>query len=67
MQKLTSLFLIASWLLLSSNQLAAQKTLSLTEAIKTALQNSYDIQLVENNLTIAKNNNDYGIFFMENK
>jgi outer membrane protein len=61
MQKLTSLFLIASWLLLSSNQLAAQKTLSLTEAIKTALQNSYDIQLVENNLTIAKNNNDYGV------
>lgn len=61
MQKLTSLFFIASWLLLSSNQLAAQKTLSLTEAIKTALQNSYDIQLVENNLTIAKNNNDYGV------
>jgi len=61
MQKLTSLFLIASWLLLSSNQLAAQKTLSLTEAVKTALQNSYDIQLVENNLSIAKNNNDYGV------
>jgi outer membrane protein TolC len=61
MQKLTSLFLMVSWLLLSSNQLAAQKTLSLTEAIKTALQNSYDIQLVENNLTIAKNNNDYGV------
>ena len=61
MQKLTSFFLIASWLLLSSGQLAAQKTLTLTDAVKTALQNSYDIQLVENNLAISKNNNDYGV------
>ena len=61
MQKLTSFFLIASWLLLSSGQLAAQKTLTLTDAVKTALQNSYDIQLVENSLTISKNNNDYGV------
>ncbi len=61
MQKLTSFFLIAYWLLLSSGQLAAQKTLTLTDAVKTALQNSYDIQLVENNLAISKNNNDYGV------
>jgi len=39
----------------------AQKALSLKEAVATALKNSYDIQLVENNLTIAKNNNDYGV------
>jgi outer membrane protein TolC len=61
MQKLTSLFLIASWLLLSSNHLAAQKTLTLTDAVKTALQNSYDVQLVENNLAISKNNNNIGV------
>jgi len=41
--------------------LVAQKTLTLAEAVKTALQNSYDIQLVENSLAIAKNNNDYGV------
>lgn len=39
----------------------AQKTLSLNEAIQTALKNSYDIQLVENNLAIAKNNNNIGV------
>ncbi|MCX6203965.1 MAG: TolC family protein [Bacteroidetes bacterium] len=61
MQKLTSLFVITCWVLLSSSHVAAQKTLTLSEAIKTALQNSYDIQLVENNLTISKNNNDYGV------
>lgn len=61
MQKLISFFLIGFGMLVSSNVLIAQKTLTLAEAIKTALQNSYDIQLVENNLTIAKNNNDYGV------
>ena len=45
----------------SSNNAVAQKTLSLNEAIQTALKNSYDIQLVENNLAIAKNNNNIGV------
>ena len=39
----------------------SQQKLSLTDAINTALKNSYDIQLVENNLAIAKNNNNYGV------
>ena len=52
-----SLFFLAA---LSHNGVA-QKTLSLNEAIQTALKNSYDIQLVENNLAIAKNNNNIGV------
>lgn len=52
-----SLFFLATL----SNNAAAQKTLSLNEAIQTALKNSYDIQLVENNLAIAKNNNNIGV------
>ena len=39
----------------------AQKALSLNEAVATALKNSYDVQLVENSLAIAKNNNDLGV------
>ena len=61
MQKLTSLFFILCFVVVATSTTKAQKTLTLTEAVKTALQNSYDIQLVENNLTIAKNNNDYGV------
>ena len=61
MQKSTSLFLIACLVLFSSNHIAAQKILTLSDAIQTALQNSYDIQLVENNLVIAKNNNNIGV------
>lgn len=41
--------------------LSAQNNLSLKEAVKIALQNSYDIKLVENNLTTAHNNNNYGV------
>lgn len=41
--------------------LSAQNNLSLKEAVKIALQNSYDIKLVENNLTTAQNNNNYGV------
>ena len=52
-----SLFFLAAL----SNNGVAQKTLSLNEAIQTALKNSYDIQLVENNLAIAKNNNNIGV------
>jgi outer membrane protein TolC len=61
MQKLTSLFFILCFIVLASTSTHAQKTLSLNEAIQTALKNSYDIQLVENNLAIAKNNNNMGV------
>jgi outer membrane protein TolC len=61
MQKLTSLFVILCFIVLASTSTHAQKTLSLNEAIQTALKNSYDIQLVENNLAIAKNNNNMGV------
>ncbi|MBV9987728.1 MAG: TolC family protein [Chitinophagaceae bacterium] len=42
-------------------QVAAQPRLSLTDAINTALKNSYDIQLAKNNLEIANTNNNIGI------
>jgi len=59
MQKTIYIFLLLCFsFLINAN---AQNAISLNEAIKTAIQNSYDIQLVENNLTIAKNNNDYGV------
>ena len=61
MQKLTSLFLVFCFVLVASTSATAQKNLSLNEAIQTALKNSYDIQLVENNLSIAKNNNNIGV------
>ncbi len=61
MQKLTSLFLILCFVALATTNATAQKNLSLNEAIQTALKNSYDIQLVENNLAIAKNNNNFGV------
>ena len=61
MQKLTSIFFILCFVVLASTSIQAQKTLSLNEAIQTALKNSYDIQLVENSLAIAKNNNNIGV------
>jgi outer membrane protein TolC len=61
MQKLTSLFLILCFVVVATLNADAQKVLSLNEAIQTALKNSYDIQLVENNLAIAKNNNNFGV------
>jgi len=61
MQKLTSLFLLLCFVVVATVNADAQKVLSLNEAIQTALKNSYDIQLVENNLAIAKNNNNYGV------
>ena len=61
MQKLTSLFLILCFVVVATTNATAQKNLSLNEAIQTALKNSYDIQLVENNLAIAKNNNNFGV------
>ena len=44
-----------------SNLINAQEKLSLSEAVKIAVQNSYDIKLVENTAAIAKNNNSYGV------
>ncbi len=45
----------------SQEKLVAQNNLSLKEAVTIAIQNSYDIKLVENNASIAKNNNNYGV------
>jgi outer membrane protein TolC len=45
----------------STEKLVAQNNLSLKEAVTIAIQNSYDIKLMENNVTIAKNNNNYGV------
>ena len=61
MQKSISLFFILCFVVLANTSTHAQKTLSLNEAIQTALKNSYDIQLLENNLAIAKNNNNIGV------
>ena len=62
MQKSIYIFLITCLICISSmNSVDAQQVISLNEAIKTALKNSYDIQLVENSLAIAKNNNDLGV------
>ncbi len=62
MQKSIYIFLITCLTFISSmNSVEAQQVITLNEAIKTALKNSYDIQLVENSLAIAKNNNDLGV------
>jgi outer membrane protein len=62
MQKSIYIFFIACLALLSNSTIAnAQPSMTLNEAIKTALKNSYDIQLVENSLAIAKNNNNLGV------
>ena len=62
MQKSIYIFFTACLALLSNSiEVNAQQNMTLNEAIKTALKNSYDIQLVENSLAIAKNNNDIGV------
>lgn len=48
-------------MLFMSNLISAQEKLSINQAVTIALQNSYDIQLVENNVAIAKNNNSLGV------
>lgn len=48
-------------ILFSSAVLCAQEKLTIQKAVTTALQNSYDIKLVENTAAIAKNNNNYGV------
>ena len=60
MQK-KNFILMVCLLSLTQITLSAQNNLSLKEAVKIALQNSYDIKLVENNLTTAQNNNNYGV------
>ena len=62
MQKSIYIFFTACLALLSNSiEVNAQQNMTLNEVIKTALKNSYDIQLVENSLAIAKNNNDLGV------
>ena len=60
MQKQNFIVLVLA-LVFSQEKLAAQNNLSLKEAVTIAIQNSYDIKLVENNASIAKNNNNYGV------
>lgn len=60
MQK-NSLIALLLVLAFSQEKLVAQNNLSLKEAVTIAIQNSYDIKLVENNASIAKNNNNYGV------
>lgn len=60
MQKQNFIVLVLA-LVFSQEKLAAQNNLSLKEAVTIAIQNSYDIKLIENNVSIAKNNNNYGI------
>jgi len=52
------IFFIAIWL--SAVNGYAQERLSLQEAVGIALKNNYDIKLVNNNLSIAKNNVNLG-------
>jgi outer membrane protein TolC len=59
MQKISFLLLVVVFVF--GNEINAQEKLSLSDAVKIALQNSYDIKLVENSATIAKNNNSYGV------
>jgi outer membrane protein len=60
MQKNSFIVLILV-LFFSQEKIAAQNNLSLKEAVTIAIQNSYDIKLIENNLSIAQNNNNYGV------
>jgi outer membrane protein TolC len=60
MQK-NSFIVLLLVLLFSQEKIAAQNNLSLKEAVTIAIQNSYDIKLVENNVSIAQNNNNYGV------
>ncbi len=54
-------FLLVVLTIVISNAINAQEKLSLADAVKIALQNSYDIKLVENTAAIAKNNNSLGV------
>ena len=54
-------FLLVLLAIVISNVISAQEKLSLADAVKIAVQNSYDIKLVENTVAVAKNNNSYGV------
>ena len=54
-------FLLVVLAIVISNVIIAQEKLSLADAVKIAVQNSYDIKLVENTVAVAKNNNSYGV------
>jgi outer membrane protein TolC len=60
MQKIYS-SLVVVFILAQGLTVNAQQKITLKDAIETALKNSYEIKLVENTTTIAKNNNDYGV------
>lgn len=60
MKSTRSLFLITLTLFCSVQIGTAQDKLSLREAISTALQNNYDIKLVNNDVQISKNNVNAG-------
>jgi outer membrane protein len=60
MQKIYSSLLVAM-ILAQGFSATAQQKITLKDAIQIALKNSYDIKLVENTVSIAKNNNDYGV------
>ncbi|MEO7531014.1 MAG: TolC family protein [Sediminibacterium sp.] len=57
MKKIAVLFLLST----SIAGFSQQKTLTLAEAVNTALKNSYDIQLAKNSLNVADINNDIGV------
>jgi outer membrane protein len=50
-----------SFLAFATTGFSQEKVLTLPEAINAALKNSYDIQLVKNNLEISTVNNSYGV------
>jgi len=54
------LFYFLAFLICCTQSVIAQDTLSLEEAISTALKNNYDIRLVNNEIQIAKNNLNAG-------
>ncbi len=60
MQKIFSSLLVVI-ILAQGLSAQAQQKVTLKDAIQIALKNSYDIKLVENTVTISKNNNDYGV------
>lgn len=57
MKKIAALF----FLTIALQGFSQEKVLTLPEAINAALKNSYDIQLVKNNLEISEINNDIGV------
>jgi hypothetical protein len=60
MQKIFCSLLFVLFFSLCFN-VSAQQKIALKNAIETALKNNFDIKLIENTASIAKNNNDYGV------